>query len=136
MMKSPNEIVAGMMQNDAFSQWLGVEVLTVEKGYCMLKALVKNEMTNGFGIAHGGITYSLADSCLAFASNSHGHQCVSIETTISHLKKVNVGDTLTASSEEISRTRKIGLYAVKITNQNHELVAHFRGTVHISERVW
>lgn len=135
-MKSPAEIVAGMMQNDAFSKWLGVEVVTVEKGYCVLRAEVVADMLNGFSIAHGGITYSLADSCLAFASNSYGHQCVSIETTISHLKKVSEGDLLTATSEEISRTRKIGLYAVKVTNQNHELVAHFRGTVHISERVW
>lgn len=135
-MKTPLEIVNIMMNGDAFSQWLGVEVTTIEKGFCVLRAQVSETMMNGFSIAHGGITYSLADSCLAFASNSYGMQCVSIETTISHLKKVGVSDVLTATSEEVSRNKKVGLYNVKVTNQNHELVAHFRGTVHISEREW
>lgn len=135
-MKTPQEIVEQMMNHDAFSQWLGVEVLSIDKGACALKMTVKKEMLNGFQIAHGGITYSLADSALAFASNSHGYKAVSIETSVSHLKKVAQEDELTALCSEINRGKKVGKYEVKIHNQNKSLVAHFVGTVFISEEIW
>src|SRR5262245_38651411 len=91
-------VVSRMYDNDPFSIWLGIERLVVEPGRCVLRMTVRNEMLNGFSIAHGGITYSLADSCLAFASNSHGIQAVSIETTIAHTRQVKEGDVLTATS--------------------------------------
>ena len=135
-MKTPQEIVDIMMKSDAFSQWLGIEVEKTELGYCQLSCTVDPAMLNGFSIAHGGITYSIADSCLAFASNSHGYQCVSIETSISHVKKVVQGDRLTASSREISRNKKTALYEVNIVNQKQELVANFKGSVFITDRIW
>jgi len=135
-MKSPKDIVQIMMNEDSFSKWLGIEVVEIEKGSCQLTCEVTKDMLNGFHIAHGGITYSIADSCLAFASNSHGYQCVSIETSISHIKKVLEGDQLIASSREISRTRKTGLYEISVHNQKQELVANFKGTVFISENRW
>ncbi|MBU3659033.1 MAG: hotdog fold thioesterase [Flavobacteriales bacterium] len=135
-MKSPSEIVNTMMNSDAFSKWLGINLIQINRGICVLNCKVTEEMLNGFKIAHGGITYSIADSCLAFASNSHGYQCVSIETSISHVKKVMSGDELTASSREISRSRKIGIYEISVHNQKEELVASFKGTVFISENLW
>ena len=76
------KVVDKMISGDAFSQWLGIEVLEITEGFCKLKMTVRDEMTNGFNIAHGGIAYSLADSCLAFAANADGIQAVSIETSI------------------------------------------------------
>lgn len=133
---SPAEVVNKMMRGDAFSQWLGIEVVRVEAGNCLLQMTVRPEMTNGFGIAHGGITYALADSALAFAANSHGIQSVSIETGISHLKKVEVKDILTASVREISLSRKVGVYNITITNQNNITVADFKGTVYRTGVEW
>ena len=135
-MKLPSEIVQLMMQKDAFSQWLGVEVLLIEQGKCSLKCKVKSEMLNGFQIAHGGISYSLADSTLAFAANSRGQKCVSVETSISHLAKVNLDDTLTSTAKEIYRGKKTGVYEVEIVNQTQRLVAHFKGTVFVSDELW
>jgi acyl-CoA thioesterase len=135
-MKSPSEIVNIMINADSFSKWLGINVVKIDRGVCILNCEVKKAMLNGFHIAHGGITYSLADSCLAFASNSYGYQCVSIETSISHIKKVLEGEQLTATSREISRTRKTGIYEITVHNQNHELVANFKGTVFITENLW
>lgn len=135
-MKTPPEIVAIMMNNDCFSQWMGIEVESVSLGACTLKLTVKTEMLNGFGILHGGISFSLSDSALAFASNSYGHKCVSIETSISHLKIVNPGETLLAKATEIHRGRSIGVYEVNITNQNLEKIAYFKGTVSISKEEW
>ena len=130
------KVVAKMMSGDAFSQWLGIEVLEINTGFCKLQMKVRKEMLNGFDIAHGGIAYSLADSCLAFAANSYGIQAVSIETSISHTKKVISGDTLTATAKEINKTTKTGLYYITITNQNNIDIAHFKGTVYRTKRKW
>lgn len=125
-----------MMAKDYLSQWLGISIENIDYGTCKIKMLVRKEMLNGFEIAHGGITYCLSDSALAFASNSHGKQCVSIETSISHTHKVKQGDELTAQSIELHRGKKTGIYEVRIHNQNNELVSLFKGTVFISDRDW
>lgn len=130
------KVVARMYDNDPFSIWLGIERVVVEPGRCELRMAVRQEMLNGFAIAHGGITYSLADSCLAFASNSHGIQSVSVETSISHTKPVKEGDVLTASSEEKSLTRGIGIYYITVTNQRGDQVALFKGTVYRTGKAW
>lgn len=125
-----------MMNGDAFSQWLGIEVLEVTEGFCKIQMKVRDEMTNGFNIAHGGISYSLADSCLAFAANSDGIQSLSIETSISHTKKVETGDILTATSKGIDNTNKTAMYDISITNQDNIEIAHFKGTVYRTEKEW
>ena len=130
------KVVDKMMSGDAFSQWLGIEVLEISVGFCKLKMTVRDEMTNGFKIAHGGIAYSLADSCLAFAANSDGEQSVSVETSISHTKKVVSGDTLTATAKEIKKSEKTGFYHITITNQNNIEIAHFKGTVYRTGKEW
>ena len=128
-------VINKMYDNDAFSQWLGIEILEASYGKCTLKMKVRKEMTNGFSIAHGGIAYSLADSALAFAANSHGVQSVSIETSISHTEKVVAGDALIAIAKEIYND-KIGIYSVVIVNQNKDVIAHFKGTVYRTGKKW
>ena len=125
-----------MLNNDSMSQWLGIELVFVEKGNVTVKMTVREEMTNGFKIAHGGITYSLSDSSLAFSANSYGIQAVSIETSISHLKPVNIGDVLTTSVEEISVTKKIGVYHINVTNQDNNLVSTMKGTMYKNGAEW
>ncbi|RLD21720.1 MAG: thioesterase [Bacteroidetes bacterium] len=134
--KSPKEIVDLMFNNDPFSLWLGIVRIKDELGKSVLKMEVRKDMLNGFGIAHGGIAYAFADSALAFASNSHGRQALSVETSISHTKKVKEGDVLTTQVKEISLTNKIGIYQVFVENQDKELVAVFKGTVYRTEKYW
>ena len=135
-MELAKKVVDKMMNGDAFSQWLGIEVLEISTGFCKLQMKVRKEMTNGFAIAHGGITYSLADSCLAFAANADGIQAVSIETSISHTKKVASGDVLTATSKQMNKSSKTALYNITITNQDNLEVAHFKGTVFRTGKEW
>ena len=135
-MNLASKVVEKMINGDAFSNWLGIEILEITNSFCRLKLKVREEMTNGFKIAHGGITYSLADSCLAFAANADGLQAVSIETSISHTKKVTSGDTLTANSKQINKSSKTALYYITIINQNNQEVAHFKGTVFRTEKEW
>lgn len=130
------EIVDQMMATDTFSQWLGVEILEVKPGYCEMKCTVREDMLNGHQMAHGGITYSLSDSALAFAANGHGNRCVSIETSISHLRPVKAGDELNIVCNEVHRGKTIATYATSIENQDGTIVSRFKGTVHISREVW
>lgn len=134
--KPPKEIVDLMFNNDPFSIWLGIERIKDGLGESVLKMEVRKDMLNGFGIAHGGIAYSFADSALAFASNSHGRKAFSVETSISHTKKVKEGDLLTTRVKEISLSNKIGIYQVFVENQDNELVAVFKGSVYRTEKYW
>lgn len=135
-MNSPQNIVQYLYKNDAYSQWLGIEIIEVKNGYCKLKMNVRKEMLNGFKITHGGISYSLADTALAFASNTHGKKCISMETSISHIECVQDGDCLTAVSKELSKTEKTALYLITIFNQNKQEVAYFKGTVYRTSKDW
>lgn len=136
-MPTPNEIVSTKMyDNDAFSKWLGIELVEISFGECIARLTVRDDMLNGFNIAHGGITYSLADSVFAFATNSIGQQAVSIETSISHTGKVISGDVLTATSSRIHKTRKFASYSVAVTNQDDILVASFKGMVYYTGKDW
>ncbi|MDG1716816.1 MAG: hydroxyphenylacetyl-CoA thioesterase PaaI [Saprospiraceae bacterium] len=136
-MSTPNEIVqTGMYENDAFSKWLGIELINISRGYAKIKMTVREEMTNGFKIAHGGITYSLADSAFAFASNSWGEQAVSIETSISHTKPVQIDDVLTAETSMKNKSKRLAIYNVTVTNQDEKVVALFKGTVFHTGKKW
>ena len=135
-MNNPQNIVNKMFDQDAFSQWLGIQIVDVSEGYCQIKMTVRKEMLNGFHIAHGGIAYSLADSALAFASNSNGKKSLSVETSISHTVSVKDGDALTATTEELSLSDKIGVYLITITNNENQKIAYFKGTVYRTSKNW
>lgn len=125
---TPSEVVTHMMQNDLFSQWLGISVIEIKEGYSNIKMTVRPEMINGFGIVHGGIAFSLADSAFAFACNNRNVLSVALDTSINFLKPVHVGDVLTAEAKELHNGKSTGLYHITITNQNQHVVAVFKGT--------
>ena len=127
-MSTAKEVVEHMLEHDLFSQWLGIEVLDVSEGYSKIKMLVRKEMINGFGIVHGGIAFSLADSAFAFACNNRNNLSVALDTSINFLKLVNVGDEIIAEAKEIHNGRSTGLYQITITNQQDHTVALFKGT--------
>lgn len=133
-----SEIVATMMQQDFFSQWLGIRVIEQREGYCRLGMVVRKDMLNGFGIAHGGISYSLADSALAFASNSKGPKSVSIETSISHIVSLKEQDELLAEAFCEAETGKLGHYRVHVflKREPQKTVALFKGIVYKTSKSW
>ena len=135
-MELARRIVDRMYENDPMSQWLGIERILDGPGVSVLRMVVRKEMLNGFSIAHGGISYSLADSALAFASNAHGIQAVSIETSIAHVAQAREGDVLTTSVQEKSLTARTGLYHVNVINQDGKVIAYFKGTVFRTGRNW
>lgn len=128
MTHRPEAVVQHMMENDLFSQWLGIEVLEVREGYSRIRMTVRKEMINGFGIVHGGIAFSLADSSFAFACNNRNVLSVALDTAINFIKPVHVGDVLTAEAREIHNGKSTGLYHIHISNQHDHEVAIFKGT--------
>jgi acyl-CoA thioesterase len=129
-------IVDRMYNHDPMSQWLGIERVQDGPGISVLRMVVRKEMLNGFSIAHGGISYSLADSALAFASNAHGVQAVSIETSIAHVAQALEGDVLTTRVEEKNLTTRTGLYHIDVVNQDGKVIAFFKGTVFRTGKMW
>ena len=121
------KVVTHMMENDLFSQWLGIEVLEIKEGYSKIKMIVRKEMINGFGIVHGGIAFSLADSAFAFACNNRNVLSVALDTSINFIKPVHIDDVLTAEAKELHNGKSTGLYHITISNQNNHVVALFKG---------
>jgi len=128
------QVVRGMLAKDEFSRWLGIEALEIAPRRSVIRMTVRPEMVNGFGVAHGGIAYSLADSELAFACNTHGNVTVAVENGIGYPAKVEVGDVLTATAEEDSSTNRLMFYRVMVRNQRDVVVCTFRGTVYKTQR--
>jgi acyl-CoA thioesterase len=120
-------VVNHMMEHDRFSQWLGIQVLEIREGFSKISMVIRPEMVNGFGIIHGGVTFSLADSAFAFACNNRNILSVALDTSINFIKPVQVGDELTASAKEIHNGQSTGLYHITIMNQHQHVVAEFKG---------
>jgi acyl-CoA thioesterase len=124
-----DRVVSAMMAKDAFSQWLGITLVDVRPRAVTARLTVRDDMLNGFGVCHGGVAFSLADSALAFASNTHGRVTVSIENAITYPKRISAGDVLTAVAEEESATNRLAFYRVTVS-RSADVVALFRGTVY------
>ena len=124
-----------MLSQDAYSQWLGIEILECEIGRCKVAMKVRPEMLNSMQKAHGGITYSLADTAFGFAANTHGKFAVSIETSINHIEAVNEGDYLVAESIIEKVNNKLGFNIIEV-KRGDELVALFKGVVYRTQKDW
>jgi acyl-CoA thioesterase len=122
------DVVNHMMDHDAFSQWLGIQVLQINEGYSKINMTIRKEMVNGFGIVHGGVPFAFADSAFAFACNNRNNLSVALDVTISFMKAMHIGDVLTAEAKEIHNGRSTGVYLITIHNQKDEQVALFKGT--------
>jgi acyl-CoA thioesterase len=123
-------VVASMLARDEFSKWLGVELVELQPGRCTLRMHVRENMVNGFGVAHGGIAFSLADSAMAFACNSGSNVTVAVDNAISYPTAIRVGDELVATAHEETSSRRLAYYRVTVRRQDGEVVALFRGTVY------
>ena len=131
---SPDEIVKKMISKDSFSKWLNLNIIKIKKGSCILKTTITKEMTNGFNLSHGGICFSIADSCLAFSANSYGKISLTKSAEIKFIKKVKINDTITAkcNHSEIDKNN----FNIDLINQHNEKIANFIGTVHFTKEVW
>lgn len=124
-----------MLSQDAYSQWLGIEILECEIGRCKVAMTVRKDMLNSMNYAHGGISYSLADTAFGFTANTHGKYAVSIETSINHIEALEEGDYLVAESVIEKVNNKLGFNIVEV-KRGDELVALFKGIVYRTQKDW
>ncbi|MCW8982211.1 MULTISPECIES: hotdog fold thioesterase [Altibacter] len=124
-----------MLSQDAFSQWLGIEILECEVGRCKVGMRVRREMLNSMNKAHGGISYSLADTAFGFTANTHGTYAVSIETSVNHISALEEGDYLTAEATLDEKRTKLGFNIIEV-RRGDELVALFKGVVYRTTKDW
>ena len=124
-----------MLSQDAFSQWLGIEILECEVGRCKVGMTIRKEMLNSMKKAHGGISYSLADTAFGFTANTHGKYAVSIETSVNHIEALEEGDYLTAEATLDLKKTKLGFNIVEV-KRGKELVALFKGVVYRTQKDW
>jgi acyl-CoA thioesterase len=136
MALTPEEIFHRMFDNDPFSRWMGMELVSIGAGSCTLRMVVRPEMTNGFGVAHGGIAFSLADSAFAFACNSHGRHAVSVHCSIEHVAPVRAGEELLAIATEDSVSYHLSQYSIRVQRPDGTPVAFFRGIAYRKSREW
>jgi len=129
-MPTPAEITAHMMKHDRFSQWLGLQIDATDTGYCKLHFKITDDMVNGFGVVHGGVLFSAADSAFAFACNSHGILTVALDVSISFTRPARTGDLLAVEARELHQGNKTGVYEVRVSNTAGDLVALFKGTAY------
>lgn len=127
---TPAEITASMLRADAFTRLLGLNVEASDTGYCRLTFRVTKDMLNGFGVVHGGVLFSAADSAFAFACNSNGTVTLALEASIHFTQSCREGDVLTVEAREVHAGNRIGVFDVRTRNQAGELVSLFKGTAY------
>ncbi len=124
-----------MLRQDSYSQWLGIEILECEIGRCKVAMTIRKDMLNSMNKAHGGVSYSLADTAFGFAANTHGKFAVSIETSINHIEALDEGDYLVAESVIEKVNNKLGFNIIEV-KRGDELVALFKGVVYRTQKDW
>ncbi|MGC9455126.1 MAG: hydroxyphenylacetyl-CoA thioesterase PaaI [Phycisphaerae bacterium] len=118
--------IKSLFAGDALAAHLGMELLELSPGRSVTRMTVGDEHLNLFGMAHGGIIFTLADFAFEAACNSHGTVAVALNVNISFLAAAGKG-TLTATAEEVNCAGRIGTYDIRVTDENGSLVAHFHG---------
>lgn len=117
---------AAMWSGDRASQALGMRLVEVGPGRAVLEMTVREDMVNGHGIGHGGLTFTLADSAFAFACNSYNRSTVAAGAEIRFLAPTRLGDVLVAEAVERSREGRDGVYDVTV-RRGDTVVASFVG---------
>jgi acyl-CoA thioesterase len=122
-----------MWAGDDASKWVGMRLGKVTPGHAVMTLTVEAHHTNGHDICHGGVIFTLADSAFAFACNSYNKVAVAQHNTISFVAPVLLGDELTASAQEISLRGRGGIYDVRVTRGDGQVIAEMRGCSRIIE---
>ena len=116
-----------MYKNDAASQGLGIRIEIPGAGEAVAHMTVREDMVNGFGVCHGGLLFTLADTAFAFACNAYDDVTVAAAGSIDFLRPARLGDELRAVAREDYRGSKSGFYTVEVRNGGDDVVAVFRG---------
>ena len=119
-----------LLANDEASRSLALRLEEVGPGFARLRMTVRPEMLNGHGTCHGGMLFALADTAFAVACNTHNAATVAAAASIDFLAPARADDELTAEARELWRSKRSGIYEIRVSNQRGEMIALFRGRSH------
>jgi len=126
-----NPEIASHIRKDAFANWLGATIETIEPGYSRVSLVVTESMLNFHGMTHGGLVFALGDIAFAAASNSHGQIALALNVAISFLRPTGIGDHLVAEAKEVQLGGPTALYDIVVTEHNSQkLIAKSQATVY------
>ncbi len=128
------QVVGTMWEGDFYSQWMGLVIDEIREGYCRLHFVIRQDMLNGFGIVHGGVLFSAADSAFAFAGNSHGKLSMALDMSVSFIASAREGEIISMEAKEIHLGNRIGFYEITGTNTLGKVVATFKGTAYRTDK--
>jgi acyl-CoA thioesterase len=105
----------------------GIKIEEARHRYARVSMIVRPDMLNGHGIAHGGLIFALADSAFAYVCNGGNHASVAAQASIVFLDKVTQGETLIAEAEEVVREGRAGVTRVSVRTSDGRPIAEFTG---------
>ncbi len=131
----PTRFAHAFLKRDGVAQLLGIQLESIHPRSATVSMEVRPDMISGVGLCHGGITFTLANTALALACNSNNRKTLNLSTTIQFTEPVQQGDTLTATAEALRNTGKVGVYDVRVLNQQGTCVALFRANTYATAQV-
>jgi len=120
-------IAHSMLATEGTGPAWGVEIEEAWEGYARIRMILRPDMLNGHGIAHGGMIFSLADTAFAYACNSRNLRSVAAQASIVFLDAAREGETLVAEAEEQALVSRSGVYNVSVRTEDGRAIAEFQG---------
>jgi len=133
-LEQARQCAAAMMAKDAASKSLGIDIEIPSPGSAVARMTVTEQMLNGFDVCHGGYIFALADTAFAFACNAYDRLTLAAAANIDFLRSAHVGDQLVATATERNRGGRLGLYDVRVSNQNDDEIAIFHGNSYATSK--
>jgi len=119
-------------ENDRFAAANGMRLVELRLGYAKTTLQVEDRHLNNLGTVQGGAIFTLADFAFGVAAKTGGKAAVAVNAAISFLRATRAG-ALVAEATEVSRSRRLSVCTVRVTNDAGQLVALMQGTAYIKE---
>jgi acyl-CoA thioesterase len=116
-----------MRTRDRAARFLGIELVEIGPAHCVMALTVTEDHVQGLNVCHGGYIFSLADTCMAYASNSADTPNLAQSAQITFLAPGQLGDVLTATAKRVAEAGRNNLWDVEVVDQNGKQIAIFRG---------
>lgn len=116
-----------MWKEDAATQSLGMQLMSVGPGQAVISMTVTDRMVNGHKLCHGGYIFTLADSAFAFSCNTYNQRTVAQHCAVTFVSSAKLGDKLVARAVERQRSGRSGIYDVTVSREDGDVIAEFRG---------
>ena len=116
-----------------FVDLLGFELIRFEHGEAEIALTLRDELTNSWSVAHGGVSMTLLDVVMAHAARAPGDDGIVEESGVVTVEmkttfmRPGLG-RLVATGRRLHRTSSMGFCEASLVDGDGQLVAHATGT--------